>query len=137
MKLINFRIRHLLKKNFTKYILVASSSFFLDLVLFEIFNLIFFQIINYEGVIVATILARVLSSLYNYYFSSRLVFKKYTKVIMVKYYMLVIFNMLLSSGLVYVINKYCVNDYVIVIKLAVDGLIFVSNYLIQRRVVFK
>ena len=62
-KIQNLKIRHLIKKNFTKYILVSVTSFIVDIVLFQVFNLLLDKIINYEAIIIATILARILSLL--------------------------------------------------------------------------
>lgn len=141
MKLIekvqNLKIKHLIKKNFTKYILVSITSFVVDIVLFQVFNILLDKIFNYEAIIIATILARILSSLYNYHFSSHLVFKKYSSIIFKRYLLLVIINMFTSSIIVYLINKHFIDTYAVIIKLVVDAIIFIINYLIQKKVIFK
>lgn len=133
----NFKIKHLIKKNFTKYIFVSITSFVVDIALFQVFNFFLAKIIEYEAIIISTILARILSSLYNYYFSSHLVFKKYNSVIFKRYFLLVIINMFSSSFLVYLINKHFIDTYAVIIKLVVDAVIFIVNYLIQKKVIFK
>lgn len=141
MKLIekvqNLKIKHLIKKNFTKYILVSITSFVVDIVLFQVFNLLLDKVIDYEAIIIATIFARILSSLYNYHFSSHLVFKKYSSIIFKRYLLLVIINMFTSSIIVYLINKHFIDTYAVIIKLVVDTIIFIINYLIQKKVIFK
>lgn len=136
-KIQNLKIRYLIKKNFTKYILVSITSFMVDVFLFQVFNFFLGKIIEYEAIIIATILARILSSLYNYHFSSHLVFKRYSSIIFKRYLLLVIINMFTSSIIVYLINKHCINIYVVIIKLIVDTIIFIANYLIQKIIIFK
>lgn len=114
-----------------KYLFSSGSSFLIDLVLFTIFEFLF------NNIVLATILARILSSLYNYYCNSRLVFKSYTKTSIIKYYSLVIIQMLVSSFLVDYLSSVLIKINVTVIKFFVDVCIFIVNYFIQKGVIFK
>ncbi len=101
--------------------------------------------------------ARMASSLLNFYLN-RLIFKKQGGSVgstMVKYYLLVAFNLLvgsvavhlISSGLLNVsfINEFCsgINSnspstvLESVVKIPVDGLLYVCSYTVQKHVVFK
>lgn len=131
------RVKDKKMNNFFKYVLVAISSFIIDQLLFNIFNFSLDKLIGLEAIIMATILARILSSLYNYYLSSRKIFKNYSKKILLKYYLLVVFNMFLSSIIVYLINKFIIPDYVSIVKIVVDFLIFILNYFISKRVIYR
>lgn len=124
-------------KTFIKYIFSAGSSFVLDLGLFTLFNYVFGIFMGYESIIVATIIARILSSLYNFMINSKYVFKQYSKGMFIKYYILVIIQMLVSSLLVYFINKYLIDTFAVIIKFVVDIILFIINYFIQKGVVFK
>ncbi len=124
-------------KNFLLYIFSAASSFFLDLILFGFFNYVFGIFFAYESIIIATIFARVLSSLYNFFINSRFVFQKYSKTMLIKYYILVFIQMCVSSMLVYLINKFLINTLAIIIKFFVDFTLFVVNYFVQKIVIFK
>ena len=117
-----------------KYVFSAGSSFVLALVLFTIFHFIF-KDIRYS-ILICTVLARILSSIYNYLINSRLVFKSKTKSSIIKYYILVVVQMLVSAGLVSLIERY-VKVFVTIIKFGVDIVIFIVNYIIQKEVVFK
>ena len=121
----------------SKYIASSGTSFVIDLLLFTIFNCLLKKFLLVESIIVATILARVISSLYNYFINSRLVFKSYTKTSMVQYYFLVIIQMLISASSVYFINKIMANVNATVIKFFIDIIIFCINYIIQRNFIFK
>lgn len=114
-----------------KYVFSSGTSFFVDLVLFSLFNYFI------DNIIVSTILARVLSSLYNYFMNSRLVFKKYSKSSIYKYYLLVIIQMFISAFLVNGISGLFSKANDTVIKFFVDILIFIVNYFIQKELVFK
>lgn len=141
MKLIetfqNLKIKRLIKKNFTKYLLISISSTVIDIIVFLIANFFLQKIINYEAILIANILARTLSALYSYYLSSHFVFKKYSKVVFKKYILMTIINMLLSTILVYIINKHFIDTYAVIIKMIIDSIIFIFNYLVQKKIVFK
>lgn len=123
-------------KTFLYYIFSAGSSFFLDLLLFTIFNIFFSVFLGYEAIFLATICARVLSSLYNFVINSKYVFQKYSKRMLIKYYILVIIQMLISSLLVYGVNKFLLDVFATVIKFFVDIILFIVNYFIQKKVIF-
>ena len=99
-------------KLFFKYILAAISSFVLDIVLFTIFV----NIIPTEQKII--------------------VFKKSSKSSIVKYLILAIIQMLISGYLVTFIESLTkINS--TLIKIIVDTIIFIVNFIIQREWVFK
>lgn len=64
-----------------KYIFSAGSSFVLDLVLFTIINygLLKLSVKETTAIYLATILARIMSSIYNYMINSRIVFQNKSK----------------------------------------------------------
>ncbi len=130
---------NLIKRNrvFLTYVLSAGSSFVIDLLFFTLFNTIFSKFLGYESIIISTILARILSSLYNFIMNSKFVFKKYSKKMLVQYYILVIVQMLLSSILVYVINRFLLDTFATIIKFFVDIMLFIINYFIQKLFIFK
>lgn len=130
---------NLIKRNktFFVYVLSAGSSFFIDLLLFTIFNALFSKFLGYGSIIVATVLARILSSLYNFLINSKYVFKKYSKKMLIEYYVLVIIQMMLSSTLVYLINKFLFDTFATIIKFFVDIILFIVNYFIQKLIIFK
>lgn len=114
-----------------KYLFSSGSSFVIDIMLFTLFNYLF------KSILIATIIARVISSLYNYLVNSRVVFKSYTKTSIIKYYCLVVVQMFVSAFLVSTISSWLVNVNDTIIKFFVDVFIFVVNYFIQKEVVFK
>lgn len=124
-------------KTFIYYLFSAGSSFILDLLLFTIFNILLGKILDLEAIIVSTVLARILSSLYNFAINSKLVFKKYSRKMLLKYYILAIIQMCVSCTLVYIINKYLIDAFATIIKFFVDIVIFIVNYFVQKIIVFK
>ena len=131
------KIKELGKKyeTFIKYIFVAGISFILDIVLFTIFNKIF----NFnKQIIVATIIARIISSFINYLLNNKIVFKsneKKTKTIY-KYYILVVVQMFISGILVDTLHNFIKID-ATYIKIPVEFILFIINYLIQKIFIFK
>lgn len=120
-------------KLFFKYIISAVSSFLLDILLFTLFvNIIKID----QKIIVATVLARIISAIYNFVINSKLVFKKGSKSSIIKYIVLSIIQMLISGYAVTYIVKF-ININATVIKIVVDTIIFLVNFVIQREWVFK
>jgi len=118
-----------------KYIFSAGSSFLFDLVLFTIFEFIFKDISVH--IIISTVLARIISSLYNYLFNSRIVFKNSDRKTIIGYYCLAFIQMIVSATLVSLISMLLKNVDSTIIKFFVDIIIFVVNYIIQKEVIFK
>ena len=129
---------NLVKRNkvFIKYLFSAGSSFFLDLLLFSIFLLVLNNCLSYLSIIASTILARVLSSIYNFFINSRYVFRKYNRKMILKYYILAFVQMIISALLVYLINKYLIDIFATLIKFVVDIVLFIVNYFIQKNYIF-
>lgn len=127
--------KKILKKyeTFIKYIFVAGISFVIDVVLFTIFNSVFSI-----KIIIATIMARVVSSFINYLLNKEKVFKsKESKLkTIIKYYMLVVIQMLISA---FVVNKLydLIKINATIIKVPVEFILFVCNYIIQKLFIFK
>lgn len=118
---------------FLKYIFVALISFLIDISLFNLFNLFF-----NNKIIVSTIIARIISSFINYLLNRDKVFKSEDnkKVTVVKYYTLVVIQMLVSACLVDNLYKF-IKINATLIKIPVEFLIFISNYFIQKLFIFK
>ena len=135
-KLIEF-----IKENFwfvLKYGISSGLSFALDQGLFYVFTKIVFQGLSDIFIIISTILARALSSLFNYFVNKNVVFesKEKDKTEIYKYYGLVIINTIVSFSLVYILKK-ITNIDPSLIKLPIDILIFIANYFIQKKYIFK
>ncbi len=117
-----------------KYLFSAGSSFVLDNLLFTVLTLLIGH--STVEIYVCTIIARIISSIYNYFINSRVVFENKNKKAIIGYFLLVIVQMLVSATLVSIIDK-LISVYTSIIKLGVDVVIFVVNYFIQKEVIFK
>ena len=118
------------------YITSALISFVIDITLFNIF-LILTTRIPY-AIVFSSFLARFVSSLVNYYLNKYFVFKykKEDKKAIFKYFLLVLINITISSLLVEFIYS-ILRFNATVIKVIIDILIFISNFLIQKFWIFK
>lgn len=131
------KIIELLKKyeTFIKYIFVAGISFVIDICLFTLFN----SILNFKSkIIIATIIARVISSFINYLLNNGVVFKSDENKLKtaIKYYILVVIQMCISALLVDNLYKIIKVDATF-IKIPVELILFICNYLIQKLLIFK
>ena len=133
-----FRDAFLIYKLFLKYVLAAVSSFFVDILLFSLFMHILpnINLGILTTIVIATILARIFSSTYNFTINAKVVFKNKGKNSMIKYFTLVVIQMFISAFLVSEIFK-ATNLNSITLKIGVDILIFIANFIIQREWVFK
>ncbi len=125
----------LLKKYemFLKYISVAIISFLIDISFFKLFLIIF-----NNNIILSTILARIISSFINYLLNRKKVFNSKEKVFntIIKYYGLVVIQMLVSAFVVHNLYK-LITINPVYIKVPVELFIFICNYLIQKIFIFK
>lgn len=120
-----------------KYLFSAGSAFVLDLLLFTLFRQMLVAAHGSFAVIYATIAARILSSLYNYFVNSRFVFGHRSGASFLQYYLLVVTQMACSAGFVYLLASAYPSVSPSLIKAIVDTIIFVVNYLVQRFFIFR
>lgn len=133
----SIKIYRILGKKFFKYIFASFSSCILDLALFSVFC--FFlegQYVSY--VAVATVLARVISAVYNYTINYKVVFKSKENVgkASAKYFLLAVIQMGLSAALVSGGVMLLPFMPKVVVKAVVDTFLFFVSYHIQQRFVF-
>ena len=122
-------------KLFIRYVIAAISSFMLDYFIFGI--LITFSFINSNyNILIYTIISRIISSIYNFITNSKLVFRNSNRSSIIKYIILALIQMIMSGFLVSWISK-CLKINVLIIKLFVDTIIFIVNFIIQREWIFK
>ena len=131
----SFRIYGILLGNFFKYFISSVLSALLDLAIFILGDRLLpdssFHILE------ATVIARMVSSLFNYWCNRKMVFqdKGNTKDSLLKYYFLCILVMLSSAGLVSLFSFLPVPN--AVIKAVVDTILYLFNYYIQRHFIFS
>jgi len=125
-------------KLFIKYIISSLSSFIVDILFFMLFIKVLpeINIGIITKIVIATIIARIISAIYNFAINSKVVFKNKTSSSMVKYFILVIIQMVVSAFVVSKLYELLqINS--TLIKIVVDTIIFVINFVIQREWVFK
>lgn len=125
-------------KIFTKYILAAISSFIVDIALFALFLNIFNLTVHVPNeILISTVLARIFSSIYNFFINAKLVFKKMNNKSLLKYIILVIVQMFVSGCSVSYFSSIFTSISTTIIKILVDSIIFVINFFVQREWIFK
>ena len=125
--------------SFLKYSMVSILSFILDIMIFKVFLMtVKLNIEQAKLIVLATVFARIISSLFNYILNKKVTFKSNEKIIstLVKYYILCVTQMIISGLLVATI--YSLTGWTEVgIKLIIDTILFVVNYRIQKIWVFN
>lgn len=135
----SMRIGKILAGVFIKYLFSSLSSTVVDLLLFSMLWPIFKPITGMYYIVIATVLARVVSAIYNYTINYRLVFSSKESVgkSATKYFMLAVIQMGLSA----LLTTIGVNLITILpetaIKAIVDVCLFFISFFVQRTVVFK
>lgn len=122
---------------FLKFMISSFGSAILDVLLFSIFvSIMKPSIVQY--IWIATILARIVSSIFNFTVNKRSVFKlkKGSMLVTVKYFMLCAMQMIVSAGLVYMLYA-STHQAEALIKIIVDGGLFFISFVIQREWIFK
>ena len=125
-----------------KFLLSSGASFLIDIGLFYLVMKLFGAAMGKYATVYATVIARAFSSFFNFNANNRVVFENRGnyKRAMLRYYALCIPQMLVSAGLVTLINRLLANSLPIVataIKLVVDCVLFFISYGIQREWVFS
>ena len=133
----SIKIYRLLLARFCRYLIASVSSSLLDLLLFAVICQLI-PVKNTGRLYMATIGARILSSIYNYEINKNIVFQytSETRRTAVQYFGLCIAVMLVSG--------FCVNeiysvlgDHEFFIKCIVDTVLFCCNYFIQQKIIFR
>ena len=121
---------------FFRYMISAGTSFVLDLGIYYL-ALQF----GHVSIAVATVIARVISSFYNFNLNRMMVFKSEEGygTTMARYYALCVVQMLASAGLTTLVKSFVPGGAGVatVCKACVDTFLFVISYQIQKRWVFK
>ena len=125
---------------FLKFLVSSLSSSVVDIVLFSIFCAVFKNVPLAIGyIMVSTILARVISAVYNFLINYRVVFRgkgSRTKAA-VRYFLLAVCIMFLSGVLVSFFHGLIPRTPEALVKIPVDCLLFLLSFFIQREVVYK
>ncbi|GEK89450.1 dolichol-phosphate mannosyltransferase [Alkalibacterium putridalgicola] len=128
----------LLFKNFFKFMSVSFTSFLIDISFFQLFLFILgFMTVGRE-IIIATILARAVSSFFNFSISHKWVFesKKRWNQTLFSYYGLVAVQALISGVSVYWLFQ-LTGIKEVILKVFVDAILFMISYRIQKLLIFK
>jgi putative flippase GtrA len=112
-----------------KFMISSITSFIIDISLFAIFH----KITSY--VFLASILARIISGIYNYNINKYWCFKESGKHDFLKYLCLFIIQMLISSSLIKGLSLLTSN--LIIFKIIIDTILFILSYIIQKKYIFK
>ncbi|MGI5977187.1 MAG: GtrA family protein [Candidatus Limivicinus sp.] len=125
-----------------KFLLSSAGSTLIDLGLFYLIMRFFGKLAGNYAELLATVVARIFSSFVNFNTNNSMVFnnKSGYRRALVRYYCLCIPQMLVSAGLVTLINNLFSNTVPIIatlIKFAVDIVLFFISYHIQREWVFS
>ncbi len=126
------RDSYLIYKEIIKFISSSVLSFVVDYILFVIGTFIF------KSVIVSNIVARVISSTFNYSINRNVVFKDKGNIknSIMKYYLLAIFILIVNTSLLHLlVNILGLNKYII--KIVIEVVLFTISYSIQKRFIFK
>ncbi len=133
----SIKIYKVLLGNFIKYTLSSLSASLIDIAIFKILVIILKQrLVMY--ILVATVIARICSSLYNFFMNKAVVFKSDKSILItaIKYYVLCIGQMLVSAGLVTLCYSLCPIGETVE-KIIIDTLLFFVSYRIQRKFIFS
>ncbi len=119
-----------------KYSISSIIAAIIDIIFFKLF--LHIKIDTSNNIMYSTILARIISSIANYILSKKVAFKDKSNALktIVKYYTLVIIQVIMSGLLVTIIYK-LINISETLIKIIIDTVLFFIGYRIQRKWIFK
>lgn len=128
----SLRIYHV----FLKFIISSLTSFFIDIVIFTVLMFIL-KDQNFNSIFLSSIVARVISAFYNYTMNQKIVFKKTKKRNIIKYFILVVLQVFISSLLITFGTNILPLVNLTILKIITDLFLFFFSYYIQKHIVFK
>lgn len=132
----SWKIYKVLFGRFFKYALSSLSSCLIDVGLFQLFIMLLKDKVG-PYILTATVLARIVSSFYNYSMNRKVVFGTgNVKKTIFRYYLLAVCQMLVSAGLVTGAKLLLPVLPESLIKVVVDTLLFFISYRIQQNFIF-
>lgn len=134
----SMKIYGVILRTFFQYLFSSLSASLIDLGVFTICNMVLFTSLQTgKNVLYSTIVARILSSLYNFIMNQRVVFRSHGNVVRkaMRYYALVVVQMALSAGLVFLF-VHLLSCIALPVKVVVDTVLFLISFQIQKRFVF-
>jgi len=125
-----------------RFLISSASATVVDVAGFYLLSLLLTPALGEYSIAVCTVLARAVSSLFNFTLNRRVVFesRKNPKRALLRYYMLAVPQMLCSIGLVYGLTLLFGQDGAFlktVFKAIADTFLFLISFFIQREWVFK
>ncbi|MFD1032237.1 glycosyltransferase [Metaplanococcus flavidus] len=124
-------------KVFIFYGLSGVASFALDIGLYWLFIQLLRDPAPDLFIIFATVAARILSSLFNFYINRNKVFKQGSNKSLVRYFILAAFIMLASAGSVHFLYAEWLGRGEVILKVIVDTILFILGFVVQRAWVFR
>lgn len=124
-------------KIFLLYGLSGGASFALDIGLYWLFIQLWRSEEPQLFIIFATVAARILSSLFNYYVNRNKVFGQGSRKSFIRYYILAAFIMMTSAGSVHFLYAEWLGRGEIILKVLVDTVLFLFGFVVQRTWVFR
>lgn len=124
-----------------KFLFSSIASAVIDLAVFAVLNAVPMGLERPIQILIATVGARIISSLFNYTFNRKAVFRSSSGIrrSLARYYILCVLQLGVSYGMVYVITSILSLGKVltVVTKAVIDTILFLISFQIQRRWVFK
>ncbi|MDN7229029.1 bifunctional glycosyltransferase family 2/GtrA family protein [Planococcus sp. N064] len=124
-------------KIFLLYGLSGGASFALDIGLYWLFIQLWRSEEPQLFIIFATVAARILSSLFNYYVNRNKVFGQGSRKSFIRYYILAAFIMIMSAGSVHFLYAEWLERGEVILKVFVDTILFLFGFVVQRTWVFR
>lgn len=129
-------------KTILAFMLSSVLSFLIDISAFTLIAYLLIPYMQEERIILSTVLARIISSLFNFFSNNSIVFQSNDskRKNFLKYYALCIPQMLVSAGAVYLISLLVGNSENLLytaIKIVIDSILFIISFRLQRDYIFK
>ncbi len=119
-------------KDIIKFSFVSITSFLLDYILYVIF------LVLSSSVIISNIFARIISATYNYNLNRTLVFENDNSIqkTFIQYFLLAFVVLILNTLLLNILVDFIgINEFVS--KIITEITLFISNYFIQKKIIFR
>ncbi|MCC7667770.1 bifunctional glycosyltransferase family 2/GtrA family protein [Liquorilactobacillus satsumensis] len=126
---------------FIKFAFSSFISFLIDIIIFSIL-LFFMKNSSLDNIIGATLIARLVSAIINYFMNRHWVFAKKGKTTIAKYFILMIFQMFCSAYLThFILQMFSIDgtnsSLTVASKILADFILFIVSYQVQKKIIFS
>lgn len=121
---------------FIKYLMSSIIAFIIDIGLYAILMNILYPM-GFLAIYLSSFIARIISAICNYTLNKHFVFRKNSRLSLIKYFALASIQIFTSSLLIHSSSLFFPTSDMVFLKITFDSILFFISYFVQKKLIFK